>query len=56
MIKIDSISKEYVMGDNKLLALNEVNVSIKEGEFVSIMGSSGSVSYTHLTLPTILLV
>ena len=27
------------MGDNKLLALNNVDVSIKEGEFVSIMGS-----------------
>tara|TARA_B100000700_G_scaffold117120_1_gene131780 strand:+ start:1151 stop:1873 length:723 start_codon:yes stop_codon:yes gene_type:complete len=42
MIKINSLSKEYVMGDNKLLALNEVSVSINEGEFVSIMGSSGS--------------
>ena len=42
MINISSISKEYVMGDNKLLALNNVDVTIKEGEFVSIMGSSGS--------------
>ena len=42
MINISSISKEYVMGDNKLLALNKVDVSINEGEFVSIMGSSGS--------------
>ena len=42
MINISSISKEYVMGDNKLLALNNVDVVIKEGEFVSIMGSSGS--------------
>ena len=37
MININSISKEYVMGDNKLLALNNVDVSIKEGEFVSII-------------------
>ena len=42
MIKINSLSKEYIMGDNKLLALNDVSISIKEGEFVSIMGSSGS--------------
>ena len=42
MININAITKEYIMGDNKLLALNEVDVSIKEGEFVSIMGSSGS--------------
>ena len=33
MIKIKSLSKEYIMGDNKLLALNEVNISINAGEF-----------------------
>ena len=50
MISINSISKEYIMGDNKLLALNEVNVSIKEGEFVSIMGSSGSGKSTLMNI------
>ena len=40
MIKINSISKEYVMGDNKLLALNNINVTIFESEFVSAIGSS----------------
>ena len=50
MIKIDSISKEYVMGDNKLLALSNVNVSISEGEFVSIMGSSGSGKSTLMNI------
>ena len=53
MIKIDSISKEYVMGDNKLLALNNVNVSISNGEFVSIMGSSGSGKPTLMNLSLI---
>ena len=50
MIDISSISKEYVMGENKLLALNNVNVSIKEGEFVSIMGSSGSGKSTLMNI------
>ena len=50
MIKINSISKEYVMGDNKLLALNDVDISIKEGEFVSIMGSSGSGKSTLMNI------
>ena len=50
MIDINSITKEYVMGDNKLLALNEVNVSIIEGEFVSIMGSSGSGKSTLMNI------
>ena len=38
------------MGDNKLLALNNVNVSINEGEFVSIMGSSGSGKSTLMNI------
>ena len=50
MINISSISKEYVMGDNKLLALNNVDVSIKEGEFISIMGSSGSGKSTLMNI------
>ena len=50
MINISSISKEYVMGDNKLLALNNVDVSIKKGEFVSIMGSSGSGKSTLMNI------
>ena len=50
MININSISKEYVMGDNKLLALNNVDITIKEGEFVSIMGSSGSGKSTLMNI------
>jgi putative ABC transport system ATP-binding protein len=38
------------MGDNKLLALNNVDVVIKEGEFVSIMGSSGSGKSTLMNI------
>ena len=38
------------MGDNKLLALNNVDVTIKEGEFVSIMGSSGSGKSTLMNI------
>jgi len=50
MIKINSLSKEYIMGDNKLLALNDVSVSINKGEFVSIMGSSGSGKSTLMNI------
>ena len=38
------------MGDNKLLALNDVSVSINKGEFVSIMGSSGSGKSTLMNI------
>ena len=50
MIKINSLTKEYVMGDNKLLAINNVDVLIKEGEFVSVMGSSGSGKSTLMNI------
>lgn len=50
MINISSLTKEYIMGENKLLALNDVSVSIKEGEFVSIMGSSGSGKSTLMNI------
>ena len=36
--------------------LKEVDVSIPRNALVVFSGVSGSVSYTHLTLPTILLV
>ncbi len=38
------------MGDNKLLALDDVSVSINAGEFVSIMGSSGSGKSTLMNI------
>ena len=50
MININSLSKEYIMGDNKLLALDNINLSINEGDFVSIMGSSGSGKSTLMNI------
>ena len=50
MININSLSKEYIMGDNKLLALDNIDLSINEGDFVSIMGSSGSGKSTLMKL------
>ena len=32
--------------------LHNVSLAVNPGEFVAITGPSGSVSYTHLTLPT----
>ena len=50
MIKINSLTKEYVMGDNKLLAINNLDIIIEKGEFVSIMGSSGSGKSTLMNI------
>lgn len=42
MIKLENIVKEYEIGDEKLQVLKGISLTIKDGEFVSILGSSGS--------------
>ncbi len=42
LVKLTNISKIYVNGDNKTIALDKVNFSVNKGEFVAIMGPSGS--------------
>jgi len=42
MIKIDNVSKEYLIGGEKFLALDKINLEVKDGEFCSIVGPSGS--------------
>ena len=42
LIEITNITKRYEMGDNVVMALQDVNLTIKQGEYLSIMGPSGS--------------
>lgn len=42
MIKLEKIEKSYRSGEVLTKALSDINLEIKEGEFVSIMGPSGS--------------
>jgi putative ABC transport system ATP-binding protein len=42
MINLQKISKRYVLGDDEVYALRDVSLTIKEKEFVGILGSSGS--------------
>jgi len=41
LIQLDNVSKLYGFGDATTLALDEVNLNIKKGEFVAVMGPSG---------------
>ena len=54
MIKIKDLHKSYYTGSNSLHVLKGISLNIKEGEFVSIMGSSGSGKSTLLNILGIL--
>ena len=50
MIRIEKLHKSYPIGKEKLHVLKGIDLHIKEGEFVSIMGSSGSGKSTLLNI------
>lgn len=50
MIKLTNISKVYTTKTIETLALNNINLEIKEGEFLSIMGPSGCGKSTLLNI------
>jgi len=50
MIVLQHISKWHVIGSTRAFVLKDINLTIKTGEFVSIMGPSGSGKSTLLHL------
>jgi putative ABC transport system ATP-binding protein len=50
IIKIEGIKREFKMGTETVQALKGISFNIKEGEFVTIMGSSGSGKSTLLNI------
>jgi len=50
VIQLDHIHKTYTMGDVEVHALRGVSVSIRAGEFVAIMGASGSGKSTTMNI------
>src|SRR6476620_10263869 len=50
MIELQHISKWYNVGGKPTFILKDINLKIREGEFVSIMGPSGSGKTTLLNI------
>ena len=50
MIELKHITKWVNSGGNRVFLLRDINLSIKEGEFISIMGPSGSGKSTLLNV------
>ncbi|MGN6399863.1 MAG: ABC transporter ATP-binding protein [Flavisolibacter sp.] len=50
MIELQHISKWYNVGGKPVFILKDINLKIREGEFVSIMGPSGSGKTTLLNI------
>ncbi len=54
MVKIENLHKSYKVGNNPLHVLKGIDLTIEQGEMVSIMGSSGSGKSTLLNILGIL--
>jgi putative ABC transport system ATP-binding protein len=54
MILLENINRIFHVGEQRIHALNNINLNIKKGEYVSIMGPSGSGKSTLLNIIALL--
>src|SRR5215467_2018922 len=50
VIRVEEVHKYYELGDNRVHALRGVSIEIERGEFVAVMGASGSGKSTFMNI------
>jgi putative ABC transport system ATP-binding protein len=50
VIRLENVTKTYIMGEQEVHAMQDVSMSIEEGLFCAVMGPSGSGKSTMLNL------
>lgn len=54
VLRLSHVVKTYRLGDQILRALNDITVTVREGEFVAVIGPSGSGKSTFLHVASLL--
>ena len=50
MLHIDSLVKQFTLGDETITAVNHVSFDVASGEFIAIIGPSGSGKSTLMNI------
>lgn len=54
MIELDGINREFMLGDQVVHALQDITLTLEDGEYISVMGPSGSGKSTLLNIIALL--
>ena len=49
-LQIKKLSKGYRKGDTRIIALDQINLNVEQGEFIALTGPSGSGKTTLLNI------
>lgn len=50
ILKVENLTKTYGSGENLVHAVDDVSFSVEKGEFVAIVGASGSGGHVKIRL------